>query len=154
MDPQELVRVGVAEPSGSNCAPVTALHAEFGISEPLRHQRRDAIGDLLDAEPLLPRRERQAVARQRRRDNREGIRRIAAEARRVGQARDDVEELEHRTGPAMQQQQRQRRRPLPGHMQKMQADVEKPGLELRERVEARLLRPPIETPTPIIHQLP
>src|SRR5438034_11428234 len=39
-------------------------------------------------------------------------------------------------------------------MQKMQADVEKPGLELRERVEARLLRPPIETPTPIIHQLP
>src|SRR3712207_1595133 len=45
------------------------------------------------------------------RSHRERIGRIAPETRRIGQARDDVEELEDRARPAVRQQQRHRRGP-------------------------------------------
>ena len=101
------------------------------------------------AEARLPRREGQAIARQRRRDDGEGIRRVTAEGRRVGQPRDDVEEFEDRAGPAMHQQQRRRVRPLPRHMQVMQVDPVQRHLELREGVQRGLLRAPVEAVPPM-----
>ena len=47
----------------------------------------------------------------------------ATEASRIGQSRDDVEKLEHRSRPAMRQQQRQWPRPIALHMQEVQVDT-------------------------------
>ena len=79
--------------------------------------------------------ERQPVARQGRRHHGEGIARVAAEASRVGQARNDLEKLEHRARPAMQQQQRHRVRPDTGHVQIVQVDAVDERAELRKSIE-------------------
>ena len=115
------------------------------VAEHVGHQLGEDIGDLLDAEALLPRRERQPVARQRRRDHGEGIGRIAAEARRVGQPRDQLEELEHRARPAVREQQRHRHpAPCPARAGSAGRCRASGTLNWRKRVEPRLLRAPVE----------
>ena len=119
------------------------------------HQLGDAIGDLLDAKARLPRLERQAVAGQRWRDDREGVRGIAAKPRGIREPRDQLQKLEDRARPAVQQQQRTGGRPFAGHMQEMQIDTAERHLELRKGVEPRLLGAPVEGAPPgiSVHQL-
>src|ERR1700751_3545059 len=52
----------------------------------------------------------------------------------------------------MHQQERRRVWPLPRDMQKVQVVIPSSDLELREGVEARLLRPPIEGPAPVLDE--
>ena len=56
-------------------------------------------------------------------DHGDRILRIAAEACGIGEARDDVHELEHRSGPAMQQQQGFRIGSLSRNMQVVQINI-------------------------------
>ena len=118
MNADQLVGMRVAHPRGGDGAPVAALHGEALVAERLGHQFGETIRHLLDAEALLPGPERKAIARQRRRDDGEGIRRIAAEARRIGEARNEVDELEHRARPAVHQKERHRIGPFPGTCRK------------------------------------
>jgi hypothetical protein len=104
VDAEQLLRMGDAEAGCGEGTPVAALRTESPIAQDVRHQRRKAIGDRLDAEAFLSGPEGQAVAGQGGRDHGEGIRRVATEAPRVGQPGDDVEELEDRARPAMHQQ--------------------------------------------------
>src|SRR5690242_6191114 len=96
VDADEFVGVGVAHARGGYAAPVATLRAEALVAERAGHQVGEAVGDLLDAEAFLPGREGQAVARERGRDDCEGVGRITAERSGVGEARDDLEELEYR----------------------------------------------------------
>jgi hypothetical protein len=122
------------------------------MAEHLRHEIGEAVGDPLDAEALLPGRERESVARQGWRDDGERIGRVAAEPCRVGQARNDVEELEDRAGPAMGEQQRHRRGPHARHMHEVQLDSRQLRGELREGVQPRLRRAPVEARLPAREQ--
>ena len=53
----------------------------------------------------------------------------------------------------MQQQERLRWRPLPRNVQEVNIDIVQRHLELRERIEPRLLHPPVERGAPILDQL-
>ena len=117
------------------------------------HQGGDTIRHFGNAEPLLAGPEREAVARQGRRHHGEGIARVAAEARRIGEARDDLEKLEHRTGPAVQQQQRHRVGADAGHVQIMQVDAVERDAELRKGVQRGFLGPPVEFVAPVFREL-
>ena len=107
--------------------------ANRGIAQGAVHQLGHAVGDFLDAKARLPGFEGQAIAGKRRRHDGERVRGIAAETRRVRQARDQLEELEDRARPAVQQQQRARGRSLAGDMQEMEVDAAERHLKLRER---------------------
>ena len=130
-------------------APVAALHGEAPDAEHVVHQVRDAVGDLVRAEALLPRLERQPVAGEGGRDHGEAVRRVAAEAGRVGQARDDVDELEHRARPAMHQQQGAGVGALAGDVEEVQVDAVQVDGGLRKGVQPRFLGAPIEAVLPI-----
>ena len=83
----------------------------------------------------------------------EGVGRIAAETRGISQARNDVEKLEDRSRPGMRQQQRKRLWSLAIDVEKVQVDAMQRHLELRECVEARFLRAPVEAAASVLHQL-
>src|SRR5690606_12451298 len=134
MHPDEALGVGVAEPRGDECAPVAALYGEALVSE-RAHEPGEAVRDRLDAETLLPRCEREPVARQRRRDDGEGVGGIAAEPRRVGEKRDEFEELEDRSRPAVREKKRAGRGAFARYVKEMEVDVVEAQLPLRERVE-------------------
>ena len=117
------------------------------------HQGCDTIGDFGNAEPLLAGAKRQAVSRQGRRHDGEGVARVAAEAGGIGEARNDLEKFEHRTGPAVQQEQRHRVRADAGHVQIMQIDAVERDAELRKGVECCFLRPPVKPVAPVFRKL-
>jgi len=71
------------------------------------------------------------------------------EAGRIGEARDDVEKLEHRAGPAVQQEQRHRIGADTGYMQVVQVDVVKRHAELWKGVQRGFLGPPVELAAPV-----
>ncbi len=151
MDADQPVGMGDGELHADRRPPIATLGGEPVVAQ-RRHQRGKAVGHLGDAEAALSGLEGQAVAGQGRGDDGERVGRIAAEPRRVGQARDDVEELEHRPRPAMQQQQLLRRRTAPRHVQEVQADAGDVQLVLGKRVQRRFLRAPVEADPPVIDQ--
>src|ERR1700740_2445748 len=106
MDAEQLLGMGIAETRSDEGAPIAALDGETGIAQRGVHQFGEAIGDRLDAEAGLPRCEGQTVPRKRRRHDRERVLGIAAKARRVGEAWGQLQELEYRPWPPVQQQKR------------------------------------------------
>jgi len=92
---------GQAEPRGDERAPVAALGGEATVAEHVGHQPGEDVGDARDVEARLIRREREAIAGQRRRDDGERIFRIAAVAPRIGEQREDLVEFPHRSRPAV-----------------------------------------------------
>src|SRR5262249_2823269 len=106
---------------------------------------------ILDAKAPLSRLEGQPVAGERRCDDGKRIRGIPAKARWVAQARDQLEELEDRARPSMQQQKRVWRRPLAGHLQEMNVDAVERYFVLREGIQPSFLGAPIEGGAPIFN---
>ncbi len=133
----------VSHDRGDEAAPVAALHAEALVAEHVRHQLRIDVGDVLNAEPLLPRLERQRVARQRRRDNREMF----------GEQRDQLVELEHRSGPAVGDQQRHGVGLARRLVDEMQVDAADRHRELPEAVELGFPGAPVEACAPVVGKL-
>jgi hypothetical protein len=74
---------------------IAALNREAIVAKSVAHQVGETIRHLLHPEALLPGPEREAIARQGRRHDGEGVARIAAEAGRIGEAGNEVHELEH-----------------------------------------------------------
>ena len=144
MDADQLVGVHGAEPRGDERAPVAALRGEARIAEHAGHQLGEAVGDRLRREARLPRLEREAVAGQRRSDDGEGVGRVAAEARRIGEAGDDLEELEHRARPAVREEERKGSRAPALDVEEVQVDPVQRHRELRKGIEPRFLRAPVE----------
>lgn len=96
--------MGIAEARDGDRATVAALDGKAGIAQRAVHQLGDAICDLLEAKARLPRFERQAAAGQGWRGDGEGVRGIAAKARGIRKPRDQVQKLEDRSRPSVQQQ--------------------------------------------------
>ena len=114
---------------------------------------REDFRNRLDPEARLPGLERQRVPGERGRDDGKRVARIAAVARRIGQHRDQLQELDDRARPAVREEERHRRRPLPFLVDEMQLDPAERHLELAEGVEPRLLRPPVEAGAPVVDEL-
>ena len=148
MDPDQAFGMMQAETRRHRRAPITPLRTKAFIAE-RAHQFGGDIGHLPNAKARLTGAERQAVTWQRGRNHGEGVRRIAAKGRRIGQARDDVEKLKDRARPAVKQQQQHRLWTLAGDMERMDIDPGDGHLDLRKAVEPGLLCPPVETIAPI-----
>ena len=153
VNPKQLFRMHRPQPRRYEAAPISALRAEAPVAKHVRHQIRQAIGNGFQAEPRLARLEGQAIARQGRCDDGEGILGIATEAGRLGQARNEIEEFKDRSRPTMRKQQRHRVWPFAPHMQEMQINAVKFGAELRKGVQRGFLRAPIKTLLPIGQQI-
>ena len=141
-----------AEVGGHHRAPAAALRAEALVAE-AAHQLDPESRDALGIHAGLGRVVGEAVAGHRRADDVEGVGRIAAVLRGVGERTDDLLELAHRAGPAMRDHQRQRLRPdalLVDHVDAEAADLR---LELGEAVEARFRGAPVETVAPVGDEL-
>src|SRR2546425_986579 len=152
MNARQALGVLEAEPRGDEGAPVAALGGEAAIAQDVGHQSREDVGDLLHAEAQLIRAEGESVARQRRRDDGERVRRVAAEARRVGQHRDQPLELHDRARPTVREQERQRRRTDAGLVDEVELDLTQLDRELTESVESRLVSAPVVARAPVLDQ--
>ena len=153
VDADHPIRIGIAEPARDRGSPIATLRAETRKAEHLLHQGGDTIRHFRDAKPLLAGLKREPVSRQGGRHHREGIARIATESCRIGQTRDDIEKLENRARPAVQQEQRHRVGADASHMQVMEIDAVEPDAELRERIQRGFLGPPVECVTPVFGEL-
>src|SRR3984957_12645675 len=114
MNADKLIRMRVAHPRGGDGAPIAALNSKALVAERVAHELGERIRHFLHAETLLPGVERKAIARQRRRDDREGVARITAETRGISEPWNEVHELKHRAGPAVPQKQGRGLGPFPG----------------------------------------
>jgi hypothetical protein len=152
VDPDHALGMGMAEARRDERAPVAALRGKALVPED-GHQVGQALDDRLQREARLTRRERQAIAGQRGRHDRERIGRITAEARRIGQARDQLEEFEHRARPAVRQQEWHGIGSFARDVQEVHVDAVQRRLVLGEGVEPRLLCAPVEVPLPVVDQL-
>ena len=127
---------------------------EARVAEHVGHERGEGVGDLGRRRSAAGPAEREAVAGQRRRDHRERVGRVAAEARRVGQQREDLVELPDRARPAVREQQRHRVRTAALLVDEVQVDAAERHRELSEGVEPRLVRAPVEAVAPVRDQRP
>src|SRR4051812_46964500 len=121
MNAGDALRMTMPEHRGDERAPVAALRAEFLVAE-RAHQLGKQFGDLNHTEALLPRLERQRIAGQRWRHDCEML----------GEQRNDLVKLEHRTGPAMREQQWRRVRLFARRVNEMQIDAADRSHELRK----------------------
>jgi hypothetical protein len=138
-------RADAGSPIGAN-RPV-AVVAEAG------HQHRPRPRDALDPPPWFGRLVAEAIARQGRADEVERIVSVTAVRRRVAQRTDDLEPLDDGTGPAVGQHDRQRTRMRRADVQEVDPDSVDGRAELRDRVQARLRRPPVVVGSPVGTQL-
>ena len=117
--------------------PVAALRHVVRVAEAL-HQRRPRRGDA-DGIPAGRRRlAGEAVARQRRDHEVEGVRCAAAMRRGIGQRIDDLQLLDDRAGPAVRDDHRQRILMLRADVDEMNVEAVDLGDELRQGVQPRL----------------
>ena len=160
-----LVRHGMVEgePRGNDGAPVAALRAvraavvERLVDQPVPQAGDGARADRARAAVLADRRAGEAVARQGRRDDVEGVERIAAVVLGMGQRIDDVQELDDRARPAVGDDQRQRPRRaldlgarLADEMQALRADIDQ---VVRPAVDRLLAALPVVAVPPVVDQL-
>ncbi len=140
--PDHALRIAVAEHRADRGAPVAALAAVALVAQHVGHQLGEGLGHVFGAEARLARRERQPVARQRGRDHGEILL----------QQRDQAQELEHRARPAVRQQQRHGVRAPARRVDEVQVDALHARGELREGVQPRLGRAPVEPVAPVVDQ--
>ena len=138
---------------GDARAPVAALRAVAVVAE-ARHQLGPRGARCAATfQPGLRRPVAEAVARQRRAHDVERVGRVAAVRDRIGERADDLVELDDRARPAVGDHERQRVRLRGPHVEEVDAEAVELGAELRERVEARLGRPPVVLRRPVRAQL-
>jgi hypothetical protein len=117
VDPHQPLGMLQGQPVGHHGADVAAVGAELLITEDLAHEPRPEFGNPVGAAPTLQG-IAEAVAGQRRDHHVEGVCGVAAVAGRVGQQRDQGQQLIEGARPAVGAHQRQRRRPLAPHVTK------------------------------------
>ena len=123
-------------------APVSALSDVACVAEPL-HEHVPRTADALHSPAGLGRSRREAVARQRRNHDVEGVLRPAAIRGRIGERTDGLDLLEDRPGPSVRDDQRQRVRVAGAHVDEVDVHPVDGGLELREGVQFRLALAPV-----------
>jgi hypothetical protein len=144
---------GAWRPSASQMiAPqVAALRRVARVAQAL-HQRvpcaGDAVGVPAGARGLL----REAVARDRRQHEVEGVFSAAAVRSGIGEQAHGVQQLEHRAGPAVRHHERHRVRVMRPHVDEVDVQAVDVCHELRQRIEPRLGLAPIVAGAPVLHE--
>ncbi len=153
VDADEPLRISKRQSGGDEAAPVAALRAPALVAQHVGHQRGERVGHLDDPEARLARGVGETVAGQRRRDHRERIGGVAAEARGIGEHGDDLVELPHRARPPVGDQERQRPGAAALLVDEMEVDAGHLRDELAERVEPGLVRAPVVAVLPVGDEL-
>jgi hypothetical protein len=143
----------VRQPAGDHRADVVPVGREAAVAEAL-HQLRPQRGHPAPGHPARRRPVGEAEARHRRHDDVEGIRGIAAVGRRIAEERDEGEHLDERAGPAMGDEERQRRRPAAPRMDEVDAETVDIHAAVGERVHRALFTPPVESRAPVLDDVP
>ncbi len=152
VDARAVLGVRRPDPGRDLRTPVAALRAVAVVPEP-RHQRDEGTGDPGDVPAARPRGLREAVARQRRRDDVERVLRLTAERLRGREPGDDVEELHDRARPPVGEEQRQRVGVLRSRVHEVDRLPVDRGAEVLELVEPGLLRAPVVVVAPGVDEL-
>ena len=144
-------RADPAQRVGDRVAPVAALCDEPVVAEPA-HQLDPRARHPLRGPPRSRRLLGQTEAGQRGQDDVEGVPRIAAVGSRVGQQRRGLQELEHRSRPAVRDHQRRGVGLGRAQVQEVDVEVVDPGRRRIERVQAGLARTPVVGVPPVLAQ--
>ena len=138
--------------AGDRGAPVAALGDIAGVAEAL-HQLRPGAGDALGIPARAGRLAGEAVTGHRRDHDVECILRLAPVGRRIGQRLNDLQLLDHRTGPTVRDDERQGIRVTGLHVNEMNVDPVDLGHEHWQRVESRLHLAPVVIGPPVADDL-
>jgi hypothetical protein len=141
-------RLGHADLHGNGGAPVTALRVVALVAQ-TRHERAPRAADALQGPARRGRLAGKAEARQRRADEMEGVARLSAVGRGIGQRTHDFQELDDRAGPAMRHDQRHRLWVRRAHMHELDVQPIQCGDEVRIRVELCFTTPPVVALAPV-----
>lgn len=152
MDADDRVRMRMPKPRTQERACIAALRDESLIAQ-FPHQPDPHVGRFDIADTVPGQRPREGEPWQRRDDDVEGVLRIAAMCSRIGQGHDDVLEVPERPGPSVVENDGNGVGALAAHMNEMDRHAVDLCTELREAVDPRFLRAPVETVLPIGHQL-
>src|SRR5262249_633945 len=133
-------------------APVSALRDITGVTEAL-HQFRPSARDVIRVPAGAGRPTGEAVARQRRDDDVESILGATSVRRWIRKRIDDLELLNHRSGPAVRDDDRERIRMTRTDVDEVDVNVVDRCHELREDVELGLALSPVLVRSPITHEL-
>ena len=132
--------------------PVAALRHVSRVAEAL-HQHAQARAMRIGIPAGRGRLAGEAVARQRRNHDVEGVRCAPAMGRGIGQRIDDLQLLDDRAGPSVRDDHRQRILMLRAHVDEMNVEPVDLGDELRQGVELRLALAPVVLRRPVAREL-
>ena len=138
----DMIRVDAAQLGRDDRAGVAALGPVAVVAEAV-HQLGPGLGHPAGVPAWPGERRGEAEAGQRRRDDMEGVGRVAAVASGVGQRADDFDELDDRAWPAVGDDQRQRARFGRADVQEVHVLAVDDRRELGELVQPGLLGAPV-----------
>ena len=144
------VRLG--DGAGDDGPPVTALGDVAVIAEPC-HEARPLRSDLFRAPTGSGGFAREAEAGKRRAHHVKGIFRLATVLARVGERLDDLQELDHRSGPAVGHNQREGAFLRRGGVDEVDLEAVERCQELREPVDGGFATAPVVVALPVIEYL-
>jgi hypothetical protein len=142
VDAGNVIPIPLANVGADARSPVAALCPIALVTEPA-HQRYPGGGDAFDAPAPLRWLIAEAVAWKGRTHDVEGVRRLAAVRGRVGERPNDLEELDHRAGPAVGDDQRERAGVGRAYVDEVDSKPIYLCDELRHGVQATLTSPPV-----------
>ena len=134
-----------------DCTPIAALSDVASVAKPL-HEHMPRLRDALHGPAFLPRFAREAVTGERRNHQMKSVARIAAMRRRIDERPDALQELDHRSRPAVRENQRQRIARAGPDMQEMNLHAVDARAVLAEAIERRFATTPVVPRTPIVHE--
>ena len=153
VDPDHVGGVLRAEPAGEQGAPIAAVGGVAPVAKSLGHQRIECGGDAGQAPSRLPGLPAEAEAGQVGDDEIERIGGVPPVVARPRQWPGDLREFDHRSGPPVQEQERQRIRSRPADVPEMQVEAVDLAQELRWRVQPLLLPAPVVAGAPHLAEL-
>ena len=145
--------MGRAQARADDGAPVAALGAVALVAELGGHEVVEGVGDAGGAPAALLRFAAPAEAGDGGDDDVEGVRGVAAVGGGVGEGPDEFEELKHRAGPAVREEQGMGVRPLAADVPVVDVDAVDLAEELGPGVERGLLGAPVVLVAPVVAQL-
>ena len=152
MDPDQPLGRLAAHRVGDGGADVAALGDVAGVAK-AAHQLCPRLSDAADVPAELRRLAGEAVAGEGRQHEVERVLGASAVRGRVGQRADGLEQLDHRAGPAVRHDQRQRVLVSRLHVDEVDVHAVDLGRELRERVQLRLRLAPVVVVRPVTREL-
>jgi hypothetical protein len=153
VDAVQLAGVFVAELAGDDPADVAAPGGVLLIAQGLGHQGVPEVGDLPEVDVReAGERAGETEAGQGRHDDVEGVGRVAAERRRVGERVDDLRPVPERPRPAVGEDQRDRVRAAAGFAHEVHRDTGHADLVVVVGVDGGLGLAPVVAVPPVSHQ--